>query len=167
MDWSTKLLGLSSAFLNSSEIGGGVIMVRTMHLSSNMHLTDMELTDSQTSASDSALTAVVAARSSYLRRHPKIRLEDLVIYTTSQTHSLGTKAGLVLGLSTRVLEVFSVDNFGLRGNTLERALAEDEQAGKKPFILSQSALLPWHSSKLIVNSCYHRHDFIRCSRPSA
>jgi len=27
MDWAAQLLGLSSAFLNSSGIGGGVIMV--------------------------------------------------------------------------------------------------------------------------------------------
>jgi aromatic-L-amino-acid decarboxylase len=114
MDWAAKLLGLSPAFLNSSGVGGSVIM---------------------TSASDSALTAVVAARSKYLRRHGEARLEDLVIYTTSQTHSLSSKAGLALGLSTRALEVSSDDNFGLRGDTLRRALAEDERAGKKPFIL--------------------------------
>ena len=94
----------------------------------------------QTTASDSALTAVVAARSLYLRRHPEIRLEDLVIYTTSQTHSLGTKAGLVLGLSTRALEVTADDNFCLRGETLRHALSADEKAGKRPFILSQYPL---------------------------
>ena len=91
----------------------------------------------QTTASDSALTAVVAARSLYMRRHPGTRLEDLLIYTTSQTHSLGAKAGLVLGLSIRVLEVSSDDNFGLCGDTLRYALAQDGQIGKRPFILSQ------------------------------
>jgi len=79
---------------------------------------------------------VVAARSTYIRQHPETRLEDLVIYTTSQTHSLGAKAGLVLGLSTRALEVTLGNNFGLRGETLQRALEEDAEAGKKPFILS-------------------------------
>jgi aromatic-L-amino-acid decarboxylase len=76
----------------------------------------------------------------YLRNHPETRLEDLVIYTTSQTHSLGAKAGLVLGLSTRALDVSSDDNFGLRGKTLQLALEEDEHAGRKPFILSWSSL---------------------------
>ncbi|KIM79842.1 hypothetical protein PILCRDRAFT_10021 [Piloderma croceum F 1598] len=114
MDWAAQLLGLSSAFFNSSGIGGGVIM---------------------TTASDSALTAVVAARSLYLRRHPETRHEDLVIYTTSQTHSLGAKAGLVLGLSTRALEVTADDNFGLRGETLRHAFLEDKKDGKKPFVL--------------------------------
>jgi aromatic-L-amino-acid decarboxylase len=114
MDWAAQLLGLSPDFLNSSGIGGGVIM---------------------TTASDSALTAVVAARSIYMRQYPETRLEDLVIYTTSQTHSLGAKAGLVLGLSTRALEVTLDNNFGLRGETLRYALVEDAVAGKKPFIL--------------------------------
>jgi aromatic-L-amino-acid decarboxylase len=79
---------------------------------------------------------VVAARSLYLRHHPETRYEDLVIYTTSQTHSLGAKAGLVLGLSTRALDVTADDNYGLRGDTLRRAFLADQKAGKKPFILS-------------------------------
>ena len=135
-------------------------------ISFDMLLTDFEIIDSQTSASDSALTAVVAARALYTRRHPETRLEDLVIYTTSQTHSLGTKAGLVLGLATKVIDVSSDDNFGLRGNVLERALAEDEQAGKKPFILSQSPLpsLAFPSKLTLSSSCYCRHDVVRRSR---
>jgi len=71
----------------------------------------------------------------YMRQYPETRLEDLLIYTTSQTHSLGEKAGLVLGLSTRALEVTLDNNFGLRGETLRHALEEDAEAGKKPFIL--------------------------------
>ncbi|KAF8220587.1 hypothetical protein L208DRAFT_747020 [Tricholoma matsutake] len=114
MDWAAQLFGLSPAFLNASGVGGGVI---------------------QSTASDSALVAVVAARSIYLRDHPNTSMEDLVIYTTTQTHSLGLKAGLVLGLSVRALEVKSEDKFALRGGTLQAALDVDEQQGKKPFIL--------------------------------
>lgn len=69
-------------------------------------------------------------------------MEDLVIYTTTQTHSLGLKAGLVLGLSVRPLEVKSADKFALRGSTLQAALVEDEKQGKKPFILSKSYPVP-------------------------
>jgi len=65
-------------------------------------------------------------------------MEDLVIYTTTQTHSLGLKAGLVLGLTVRPLEVNSEDGFALRGETLQAALDDDEKQGKKPFILSES-----------------------------
>jgi aromatic-L-amino-acid decarboxylase len=64
-------------------------------------------------------------------------MEDLVIYTTSQTHSLGAKAGLVLGLSVRALEVKSQDEFALRGEILQAALDDDEKQGKRPFILSE------------------------------
>ncbi len=115
MDWSAKLLGLSPDFLNTSGIGGGCIQV---------------------TASDSALIACVAARSSYQRMHPDTKMEDLVLYATSQTHSLGVKAAMVLGLSYRILPVKKEDNFALRGQTLRSALEEDAELGKKPFILS-------------------------------
>lgn len=77
----------------------------------------------------------------YTRQYPDTRLEDLVIYTTTQTHSLGTKAGLVLGLAARSLDVTAEENYRLRGDTLRKALEEDEAAGKKPFILSEFASL--------------------------
>ncbi|KAK0212488.1 pyridoxal phosphate-dependent transferase [Desarmillaria ectypa] len=114
IDWAAKLLGLAPSFMNESGIGGGVI---------------------QSSASDSAMVAIVAARASYQREHPDTKLEELVIYTTSQTHSLGVKAGMVLGLSVRILDVKSEDNYSLRGGTLRSALEEDAKAGKKPFVL--------------------------------
>jgi len=78
---------------------------------------------------------VVAARSSYQRSHPDARLEDLLLYVTTQTHSLGAKAALVLGLKMRALEVTRTDNFALRGKTLLAALEEDRQRGLHPFML--------------------------------
>ncbi|TFK74562.1 hypothetical protein BDN72DRAFT_664561 [Pluteus cervinus] len=114
MDWAAKLLGLGPAFWNSSGVGGGCI---------------------QSTASDAALIAIVAARSLYQRTHPDVELDKLVIYTTTQTHSLGLKAGLILGLQVRALEVTSGDKFGLRGETLRKALEADTKAGKHPFIL--------------------------------
>ncbi|KAG2139188.1 pyridoxal phosphate-dependent transferase [Suillus bovinus] len=114
MDWTAQLLGLDKAFYNISEVGGGVI---------------------QTSASDSVLVSTVAARSRYIREHPDVAMEKLVIYTTTQTHSLGKKSGLVLGLTVRALDVTAQDNFALRGDTLKVALEEDIKAGLHPFIL--------------------------------
>lgn len=114
MDWAAKMLGLDSNFHNNENVGGGVI---------------------QTAASDSAIVAVVAARSRYTKQHPGVPSEKLLIYTTTQTHSLGAKAGLVLGLHVRALEVTAEDNFALRGDTLRRALEEDRAAGLHPFIL--------------------------------
>lgn len=80
--------------------------------------------------------ATVAARSRYVRQHPDVPSEKLVLYTTTQTHSLGKKAGLILGLNVRALEVTAEDNYALRGGTLKRALEEDSRAGLYPFILS-------------------------------
>ena len=61
----------------------------------------------------------------------------MVIYTTSQTHSLGVKAALVLGLECRALDVTADDHFALRGATLRKALEEDKARGKHPFVLGE------------------------------
>ncbi|XP_006460873.1 hypothetical protein AGABI2DRAFT_185212 [Agaricus bisporus var. bisporus H97] len=114
MDWAADLLGLHKEFFNSSNKGGGVI---------------------QTTASDSALVAIVAARSRYQRLHPDVPFKDLIIYTTTQTHSLGLKAGLILGIGVRAIEVDAHDKYALRGSTLRKALEEDAADGKHPFIL--------------------------------
>ncbi|KAF8547822.1 hypothetical protein OG21DRAFT_1599606 [Imleria badia] len=114
MDWAAEMFGLDVAFYNSSGIGGGVI---------------------QTTASDSALVATVAARSRFVRQHPEVPADKQVLYTTTQTHSLGKKAGLILGVNVRALEVTAEDNYALRGATLKHALEEDATAGVYPFIL--------------------------------
>ncbi|RXW21325.1 hypothetical protein EST38_g4541 [Candolleomyces aberdarensis] len=114
MDWAAKLLGLAPAFYNASEVGGGVI---------------------QTSASDVVLVAVVAARSRFQRDHPDTKVEDMVIYATTQTHSLAKKAAIVLSLQVRSIEVKSEDQYALRGDSLRAALEEDAKLGRKPFIL--------------------------------
>jgi hypothetical protein len=90
----------------------------------------------QTTASDSALVIVVAARALYMRNHPDARLEDLVVYTTTQTHSLGSKAALVLGLQVRSIEVKQEHEFALQEDALRSALESDVKFGRKPFILS-------------------------------
>ncbi|KAJ3485385.1 hypothetical protein NLI96_g5001 [Meripilus lineatus] len=89
----------------------------------------------QTTASDAALVSIVAARSVFVKQHPHIKHEDLVIYTTTETHSLGQKAGLILGVRCRALKVTVEDNFALRGSTLLTALEEDSKRGKHPFII--------------------------------
>jgi aromatic-L-amino-acid/L-tryptophan decarboxylase len=80
--------------------------------------------------------AIVAARSLYKKNHPDTKLEDMVIYTSTQTHSLGSKGGLVLGIKVRAIEVSYDDQFALRGEALRDALVEDAKIGLKPFILS-------------------------------
>jgi len=117
MDWAAKMFGLHSVFWNANRVGGGVI---------------------QTTASDSALTALVAARTRYLNAHPGTALESLVIYVTTQTHSLGVKSGLLLGLRVRALDVdasVTTDNTGLTGEALRAAVEDDHARGLHPFVL--------------------------------
>ncbi|KAF8828784.1 hypothetical protein HHX47_DHR3000279 [Lentinula edodes] len=114
LDWASKMLGLSSSFLNASGVGGGCF---------------------QNTASEAALVAIIAARTAYKAAHPDTKLEDMRIYTSTQTHSLGLKAGVILGLTVRALEVTREDNFSLRGYTLRSALEEDKKKGLHPFIL--------------------------------
>ncbi|KAJ6558468.1 pyridoxal phosphate-dependent transferase [Mycena vulgaris] len=116
MDWSAQLLGLAPTFYNAGGVGGGAL---------------------QTTASDSALIATVAARERFLALHADAppALSELVLYVTTQTHSLGLKAGRVLGLQVRALEVRAEDKYALRGAVLRQALEEDKAAGRRPFLL--------------------------------
>jgi aromatic-L-amino-acid decarboxylase len=83
----------------------------------------------------------------YQRQHPDAKLEDLIIYTTTQTHSLGAKAALVLGLHFRSIKVSAKDGFALRGDSLRTALRDDIKNGRKPFVLS--GFLSFHDMTLM------------------
>jgi aromatic-L-amino-acid decarboxylase len=72
-----------------------------------------------------------------MRLHPEAKLEQLLVLTTTQTHSLGKKAALVLGLQCRALPVTAEDQFALRGQTLRQALEESATSGLKPFIIGE------------------------------
>lgn len=117
MDWVAKLLGLSPSFHNSSLVGGGVIM---------------------NSASDSCLTVCVAARERVRRMLPGTKSEDLVIVATTQTHSLGAKAALILGLKFVAVETTEENGWAVTGEQLEKVLKELKEQGKVPFIFSES-----------------------------
>ena len=86
-----------------------------------------------------------------MKMNPGAKLEDLVIYTTTQTHSLGTKAGLILGLDVRALEVRAEDEYALRGSTLKEALEADLARGKHPFVVRESGLLTLDAAKCCAN----------------
>jgi aromatic-L-amino-acid decarboxylase len=94
----------------------------------------------QTTASDSTLTVIVAARTRYLSEHPGTTLESLVIYVTTQSHSAGQKAAMILGLHVRALDVdeaVATDNTGLTGEDLRTAVEEDRARGLHPFVLGE------------------------------
>jgi glutamate/tyrosine decarboxylase-like PLP-dependent enzyme len=112
------------------------------------------------------LVAAVAARPNYLKLNAKhdqmfsnasngdnlsaISMDKLVIYGTTQTHSLGAKAALVLGVRFRALEVTSEDKFALRGATLAKALEEDRKKGLHPYILSRFFVLWYFYSRCLA-----------------
>lgn len=62
-----------------------------------------------------------------------------MIYGTTQTHSLGAKAALILGVEFRAIETKGEDKWALRGMRLGEALEEDRVRGKVPFILCEFA----------------------------
>ena len=56
---------------------------------------------------------------------------------TSQTHFLGAKTALILGVEFIAIPTRAEDDWALRGDALETVLTELEEKGKKPFILSE------------------------------
>jgi aromatic-L-amino-acid/L-tryptophan decarboxylase len=61
-----------------------------------------------------------------------------MVYCTTQTHSSGRKAGLVLGISVHAVPVSAEDNFAVRGHALKQAIEEDVKNGKKPIAFRMS-----------------------------
>lgn len=59
---------------------------------------------------------------------------QLVVYGTTQTHSIAAKAALILGLEFRALHV-AAPHYSLDAATLSQALREDTQQGRIPFLL--------------------------------
>jgi hypothetical protein len=121
----------------------------------------------QTTASDSALASIVAARTRYLSQYPDTTLESLVIYVTTQTHSLGIKAAKILGLRVRALSVdvaVVTNNTGLSGHVFRTAVEEDRARGLHPFVLSECFFARFSRTlaKLRLSLSRHRwNDIVR------
>lgn len=109
---------------------------------------------------------MVAARSLYQRENPEVRVEDLLIYVTTQTHSLGLKAGLVLGVKVRAIDVKLEDQFSLRGEALRNTLQEDKAKGLHPFIISMLDNASLYGPSQLMSSCSRnsRLDILRSRR---
>ncbi|CAH1960282.1 unnamed protein product [Acanthoscelides obtectus] len=119
MDWLGQMLGLPDEFLaKSGGRGGGVI---------------------QGTASEATLVALLGAKAKALARVKKEKphmsdaeiVGNLVAYASAQSHSSVERAGLLGGVRMRALE--SDENNKLRGETLEKAIKEDLEAGLIPF----------------------------------
>jgi len=112
LDWMVELLGLPDRF-RSSGAGGGVI---------------------QDSASSATLCALVAARERSLAAGA--RLDDLVVYASTQAHSALAKGARVAGLRPDQVRSLAVDDdFALRPDALVSALVEDRAAGRVPCLV--------------------------------
>lgn len=83
------------------------------------------------------MVSIVAARTRYQSLYPDVPMEKLVIYVTTQTHSLGLKAGLILGLPVYAFPVCAEDNYSLRGQDLRETIEKDKTEGKHPFVISK------------------------------
>lgn len=84
------------------------------------------------------MVSIVAARTKYLSLYPDVPTDKLIIYVTTQTHSLGLKAGLILGLPVHAFPVRPEDNYSLRGHDLRETIERDRAEGKHPFVISES-----------------------------
>lgn len=62
----------------------------------------------------------------------------MVIVGTTQTHSLGAKAALILGLTFEAIETKEEDAWALRGEALRETLDRLKGEGKLPFALRES-----------------------------
>ncbi|SCZ95906.1 BZ3500_MvSof-1268-A1-R1_Chr8-1g09875 [Microbotryum saponariae] len=141
MDWCASLFGLDESFHNSSKEGGGIIHVcfplpRLMNhsLARRLTLCLCLYPSSQGSASEACLSVCIAARERVMRMHPETKHEDLVIVATTQTHSLGAKAALLLGIQFHPVPTKQENDWAIRGTELREALEALEHDGKVPFI---------------------------------
>jgi aromatic-L-amino-acid/L-tryptophan decarboxylase len=116
LDWLVPALGLPEKF-RSTSTGGGVI---------------------QDTASSATLCAILAAReraTNYESNRRGLR-EKLCAYTSSQAHSSIEKAIQIAGIGRENLRLIEVnDRFEMRADRLERAIAQDLEAGRTPFFI--------------------------------
>lgn len=131
MDWLGRTLNLPKQFLfaESNGKGGGC---------------------TQASASDSIFNVIVSARYAALKRlgcyslsnsttmndpvHPAKFLSKLICYTSWESHSCVEKAANIAMVEIRLLK--SDQNHQITGDLLERAIIEDQNNGRIPFLFS-------------------------------
>lgn len=159
LDWVARMLGLSEAFTSTSPsgTGGGIILGSASEVAITVAIAARERALAQLAegcpppeptarakpegkdggeeggGAESAVQDALA-----LARWRAGLTSRLVMYGTTQTHSIGAKAALILGLDFRALPVSHEDGLSLTGETLRAALEEDEAAGRVPFMLVAS-----------------------------
>ena len=113
LDWLVPMLDLPGKFKTTSS-GGGVI---------------------QDTASSSTLCALLAAReraTGYESNRAGVR-QRLIVYASTQAHSLVEKAVMIAGLGRENLRLVEVDDaFAMRPDQLEESIAQDKASGGVP-----------------------------------
>ncbi|KAE8271783.1 hypothetical protein A4X09_0g550 [Tilletia walkeri] len=151
VDWWAKLLGLSPEFQSHTldSKGGGIIHGSASEVCITIAIAARERVLAElaktnpppppsTGVNGCADTSGIGNDSAEELSVSRWRGEltsRLVLYATTQTHSIASKAATVLGLSFRALEVRAEDAYALRAETLKAALEEDEKVGRVPFLL--------------------------------
>jgi aromatic-L-amino-acid decarboxylase len=141
-----KMFGLSPDFLYTSERGGGIILGTASEVAITVAVAAREraltLIESENEEQSNVNTPQLDAKSGQNASSEDaaatwrgLYTSKLVMYGTTQTHSIGAKAATVLGLSFRAIEVHAKDAYSLRGDQLEAALKEDTAKGLIPFML--------------------------------
>ena len=65
--------------------------------------------------------------------------QKFVMYGSTQCHSLGIKAAILLGIKWHAVEVREEDGYSMRGVALDQAIREDIEQGYTPLFISE-----WH-----------------------
>jgi len=146
MNWLAKMLDLPPQFLSApGSKGGGVI---------------------QGTASEATLVALLAAKcrmiSKFKEEHSEhdesLLASKLVAYTSDQSHSSVERAAMLGGVIVRLLP--TDEHFSLRGETLEKAIAQDLANGNIPFYvvatLGTTSSCAFDDLAELGQVCHHR-----------
>ncbi len=86
--------------------------------------------------SEANLTAIACARLTTIGAHDS----SAVMYLTDQVHSSVSRAARILGFEEGQLhEIETDDNFRMKPDALEQAIAEDRRSGRRPFLVAANA----------------------------
>ncbi|GHJ85192.1 hypothetical protein NliqN6_1594 [Naganishia liquefaciens] len=160
MDWAAKLFGLDEKFHGQSGVGGGIILGSASEACLTVAVAARErclriLVENQATNSGSKINGTVtgdSARGSGImtgidgarvKATQVVIPEDLrasstsrmVMYGSTQTHSIGKKAAIILGMEFRALPTYRKDDYALRADVVREALTEDSKKGLIPFML--------------------------------
>ncbi len=164
VDWVGRMLGLDEAFLSTSGTGGGIILgsasevaltvaiaarercidrLTPQHPMPTVHNgmngvgsldADQDVASAGQSAAEVGADATLVANTRLAKWRGGLT-SRLVMYGTTQTHTIAAKAALILGLDFRALPVSAESSYSLSGATLAAAIAEDVALGRVPFML--------------------------------